>query len=149
MAKSLLLTGLSFVGSALACIHARDAPPSFGYHGLTGPLNWYSLDKTANEKCAFGRNQSPINFRSASCTSSSGITLDLLDRPHGAPFENLGTTVEVTTNGTLTHSNKTYALRQFHFHTPSEHHIDDEYAPLEVHFVFQAAGMPYTFPIVC
>ncbi|GES58888.1 carbonic anhydrase [Aspergillus terreus] len=37
-----------------------------------------------------------------------------------AKFENLGSGLEV-----------------FHFHTPSEHHVNDEYYPMEVHFVFQ------------
>jgi carbonic anhydrase len=31
-------------------------------------------------------------------------------------------------------------LKQFHFHSPSEHHINGQVYPMEVHFVFQADG---------
>ena len=50
----------------------------------------------------------------------------------GAPFENLGSTVEVVVNGTATYNGTTYSLKQYHFHTPSEHRINGEYYPLEV-----------------
>jgi carbonic anhydrase len=34
-------------------------------------------------------------------------------------------------------NNLTYNLRQFHFHEPSEHHIDGKTFPMEMHFVHQ------------
>ena len=33
-----------------------------------------------------------------------------------------------------------YNLAQFYIYTPSEHHINDEEYPLEVHFVFEDSG---------
>jgi carbonic anhydrase len=33
---------------------------------------------------------------------------------------------------------ETYALVQFHFHAPSEHTVDGEHFPMEMHFVHQA-----------
>lgn len=39
---------------------------------------------------------------------------------------------------------KVFDLKQFHFHNPSEHTIDGEYFPLEMHFVHEAAGMSTT-----
>ena len=39
------------------------------------------------------------------------------------------------TGGTLVYNSKTYALKQFHFHTPSEHRMDGESFPLEMHLV--------------
>ena len=48
-------------------------------------------------------------------------------------------------NGTATFDGTNYALKQFHFHTPSEHRIDEEYFPLEMHMVHQATG-PFPHP---
>jgi carbonic anhydrase len=56
-----------------------------------------------------------------------------------AEFENLGTTLEVLATGTTTFAGTEFALKQFHMHTPSEHRIAEEYFPLEVHMVHEAA----------
>lgn len=114
---------------------------TFGYTGLTGPLNWFGLNETANKLCATGKNQSPINLDSSITTAhGSSVTFKVDAYPHGAEFENLGTTVEVPVNGSLVADGKSYKLAQFHFHTPSEHRVDLEYFPMEAHFVFSAAG---------
>jgi len=55
-------------------------------------------------------------------------------------FLNLGTTIEVMVNGTTSFAGADYRLVQFHMHTPSEHHISDEYYPLELHMVHQAVA---------
>jgi carbonic anhydrase len=52
-------------------------------------------------------------------------------------LENLGTTIEVTVNGTTKFGGMDYRLKQFHMHTPSEHRISEEYYPLELHFVHE------------
>lgn len=114
---------------------------NFSYTGLTGPLNWYGLNKTANRLCAVGQNQSPINLDAKVVTRpGTSISLTVQDDPLGGELENLGTTVEVPTNGSLKADGKTYSLAQFHFHTPSEHRLNSEYFPGEVHFVFSAPG---------
>uniref|UniRef100_A0A8H7TN13 Carbonic anhydrase n=1 Tax=Bionectria ochroleuca TaxID=29856 RepID=A0A8H7TN13_BIOOC len=114
---------------------------TFGYTGLDGPLNWYSLNKSANILCAEGHFQSPINLNSSIpvAPGNHGLTLNITSYPEGVELENLGTTLEVPANGTFTTADNTYSLAQFHFHTPSEHRIDLEYHPMELHFVFQAA----------
>ncbi|UKZ81812.1 hypothetical protein TrVFT333_009586 [Trichoderma virens FT-333] len=113
---------------------------TFGYTGLTGPLNWFGLNTTANKLCATGKFQSPVNLDSSiSTVHGSSITFKVDSYPFGSEFENLGTTVEVPVNGSLVSDGKTYKLAQFHFHTPSEHRVDLKYFPMEVHFVFSAA----------
>jgi carbonic anhydrase len=54
--------------------------------------------------------------------------------------ENLGTTIETVVNGTAKIGDATFNLQQFHLHTPSEHRINQEYFPLEMHLVHEAAG---------
>jgi carbonic anhydrase len=43
-------------------------------------------------------------------------------------------------NGTLVVNGTTYPLAQFHFHTPSEHRINNEYFQMECHFVFETSS---------
>lgn len=74
--------------------------------------------------CATGTNQSPIDMVDGvfSLLQGSDVQLTVNDMPDGAEFENLGTTVEVITQGgSLAVAGKTFELQQFHFHLPSEH----------------------------
>ena len=61
-----------------------------------------------------------------------------------AQFSNLGSTVQVFLDGSTTILGKSYSLLQYHFHTPSEHYINGEYFPLEMHLVNQADGKPFS-----
>jgi carbonic anhydrase len=146
---------LAIVGVALsACNYGTSSFPrepsvpvsKFSYVGLTGPLNWYGLNKTANFLCDKGMNQSPIDIIPSAITLDNGAscTLNVPSYPSGALFENLGTNVEVVVNGTLVDGGKTYNLAQFHFHTPSEHRVNEEIYTMELHFVFEAGGKSST-----
>ncbi|KAK7225637.1 hypothetical protein V2G26_013640 [Clonostachys chloroleuca] len=118
---------------------AERAEGSFGYHELEGAINWHALD-SKNKLCATGKAQSPINVVRSERTIVPGRSYDLNipSYPYGAPIQNLGTTVQTTVNGSATILNDpSYVLRQFHFHTPSEHHLDGEHFAGEVHFVFE------------
>jgi carbonic anhydrase len=53
----------------------------------------------------------------------------------------MGSGMEVVMpNGTLVVNGTTYPLAQFHFHTPSEHRINNEYFQMECHFVFETSS---------
>ncbi len=45
--------------------------------------------------------------------------------------------MNVDAGSAIVYNGITYDLLQFHFHAPSEHTIDGEAAPLEIHFVHQ------------
>ena len=119
----------------------------WGYEADDGPANWGSLDD-AWRTCAEGREQSPIDVASA---TEVELPATKIDRPNEAEFEALneagvisaidnGHTIQVNakTGETLTVGGKAYALLQFHFHAPSEHTVDGEHFPMEMHFVHQA-----------
>ena len=145
------------VASALAsyvsasCLHGTSLLPrtelpggkvavsTFGYTGLQGPLNWAGL-ATANSACASSKVQSPINIDDTIGLAKKAPVVKI-DSVQNAEIENLGTTVEIIVNGTTTFAGKDFSLKQFHFHTPSEHRIAEEYFPLEMHMVHEAAGM--------
>ncbi|KAL5407077.1 hypothetical protein PMIN03_007402 [Paraphaeosphaeria minitans] len=140
--KSLLIAGTA----SASCLHGlyRRAEgeveiPQFGYEDTFGPLNWAAL-APENEACATGKNQSPINIDS---TVSLATEKPILDIPQQVvEFENLNTTIEVVVNGTTTFGGNQYGLAQFHIHTPSEHRINREYFPLEVHMVHKGIADP-------
>jgi carbonic anhydrase len=50
-----------------------------------------------------------------------------------------GHTIQITVDegSMFTFGDKTYSLKQFHFHTPSEHTLDGQHAPMEMHMVHQ------------
>jgi hypothetical protein len=149
---NLLVSLLAFTSSVSACAYGTSIHPraegaveisKFGYTGLLGPLNWAALDITANALCSTGTTQSPIDITTETFTkeAGSGFVLKIADQPAGAEFENLGTNVEVVVNGTLENAGKTFSMKQFHFHTPSEHRLNGEYFAMETHFVFESEGM--------
>ncbi|KAL2106722.1 hypothetical protein VUR80DRAFT_6310 [Thermomyces stellatus] len=120
-------------------------PPTFGYDGLDGPLNWHALSEN-NAECALGRHQSPIaldtDVNGVSIVSGDALQLEFEDVPEGAEILNKGTTLEMSANGSLKLGlrGKEYALQQFHFHMPSEHRIEGEVFAMEAHFVFETEG---------
>lgn len=114
---------------------------TFNYTGEGGPLHWVGLNATANRECGHGLTQSPIvlNTQIIPRVPKGSLTMSI-PNVMSAEFENLGSTVEVVVGGKLNANGKDYKLVQFHFHTPSEHRINEEYSPMEVHFVFQTPG---------
>lgn len=136
--RSLLLAGTA----SASCLHgvykraeeAAEGPfqSKFGYEGDFGPANWAGLDPQ-NSACALGKKQSPINIDSSVTAATEKPVLDVPKQ--NSKFLNLNTTIEVEVNGTTTFGGNQFRLAQYHIHTPSEHRINGEYYPLEVHMV--------------
>lgn len=103
----------------------------WGYKGEHGPEHWGDF---ATE-CASGVNQSPINIESATDASLSKLQFDYQGKV--ISLLNNGHTLQTSLEGnnTLTVDGKVFSLKQFHFHTPSENHVDGKEYPLEAHFV--------------
>ncbi|CAO2657532.1 Nn.00g036580.m01.CDS01 [Neocucurbitaria sp. VM-36] len=110
----------------------------FGYGPLNGPFNWATL-AAENEACKAGANQSPINLDNSVTVLAEKPKIDI-PAVEEVEFENLGTTIEVLANGTTSVAGSDFRLVQFHMHTPSEHHLNGEYHPLEVHMVHQGVA---------
>ncbi|KAK4185759.1 alpha carbonic anhydrase [Podospora australis] len=116
---------------------------TFGYTGVIGPHNWAALELPTNNACATGTRQSPIDMVANvfEVIPASDVTIEVNDMPDGADFENLGSTVEVITQGgTLAFDGKTFELQQFHFHLPSEHLDNGTSQAMEMHMVWQSAA---------
>lgn len=99
---------------------------------------WSYADVDAwGETCASGTEQSPVDL--ADAVPEELVDLELDYRTSPATVADTGHSVQTTLEdaGTMTRDGETYALRQFHVHTPSEHHVDGVPYAAEVHLVHE------------
>ncbi len=83
-----------------------------------------------------GFEQSPIDILSAANTNGKH-NIKLFFNDDVKEIENLGHTVQLdfTEGSTIVQDDTTFAFKQCHFHTPSEHLIDGMTFPMEMHIV--------------
>ena len=83
-----------------------------------------------------GLAQSPINLSSTQVAGGSH-TVAFAFQPSGEHVLHKGTTIELEYDegSSVSFDGISYDLRQFHFHTPSEHLVDGVTYPLECHLV--------------
>ena len=88
--------------------------------------------------CAIGRNQSPINIDSAKAytTQLPAIVFDYTKSGAKSVVDNGHTEqVNIAKGDSIQVDGIDFALKQFHFHAPSENTIDGKHFPMEAHFV--------------
>ena len=108
--------------------------PHWSYGGAENPTQWGKLSNDF-ALCELGKDQSPINIKNAVEDRASKIKFDY--KPSPLSIVNNGHTIQVNyaEGSTVTINEEKYALVQFHFHTPSEHEINDKAAAMELHLV--------------
>ncbi len=106
-------------------------------------LNWASLDPSF-KTCGTGLTQSPINIEAKSLQTGPNFQYNYF--PSKGEIHNNGHSIQIDlTKSTQGFSNQLlvngqpYDLIQFHFHTPSENHINGHSFPMEVHLVHKNA----------
>ncbi len=106
----------------------------WGYAGEAGPENWSKIDPKF-AMCGIGRNQSPIDLRGF--VESDLKPLKFAYKAGAADIVNNGHTVQIdyAAGSSLTVDGRTFELKQFHFHAPSENRIGGKQFPLEGHLV--------------
>ena len=106
----------------------------WSYEGETGPEHWAELSQDF-VACKTGIKQSPIDMRESLKAQLSPLEFNY----RGVPLRisNNGHTIQIDQKGagSLKFQGQEYQLLQFHFHTPSEHHVAGESREMEVHFV--------------
>lgn len=133
--SAVLLTFALSVVYLLVLRAAQEAhPPHWTYEGKNGPKEWGSLD-SSYATCAVGKTQSPIDIKGAKKAdlpalnfSYRTVPLSIIDNGH---------TIQVNygPGSTLTVGERLYTLKQFHFHHPSEEHVNGKDFPLVAHLV--------------
>ncbi len=121
-------------------------PVHWSYEEEGGPAAWGSLSPVY-ALCGNGKAQSPINIVKSNAKGDVNWNFDLktssLKIAHTEHMDDIldnGHTIQVTVDegSTFTFGDKSYNLKQFHFHTPSEHTIDGKHMPMEMHMVHQS-----------
>jgi carbonic anhydrase len=125
---------------------AAARPTHWAYAGEDGPDHWGQLDPVY-ATCANGTNQSPIELTGAA--EGAGIAwkanygnsaLVISHNEHMEEIIDNGHTIQISVeaHNTIEVDGQTFTLKQFHFHTPSEHTLNGQHAPMEVHLVHQS-----------
>ncbi|KDP37303.1 hypothetical protein JCGZ_06757 [Jatropha curcas] len=116
----------------------------FGYSATNGPEKWGSLRPTYSQ-CSKGKSQSPINIIKNDSVADGDLKPLIRDYKAanavlvnnvynvGINFERSGAAGQLSLDG------KNYQLANMHWHSPSEHQINEFSYPLELHLVHQAA----------
>ncbi|WP_235074236.1 carbonic anhydrase [Asticcacaulis sp. AC466] len=122
--------------------HGGGAVQHWTYDGETGPQHWAEMGGD-NTVCATGQRQSPIDISGPPRNLSSRLVMQY--KSSLATIQNNGHTIVVTPSdgGGIVLDGVMYTLKQFHFHSPSEHAINGRSTALETHFVHQNAKGEY------
>ncbi|MEL3929310.1 carbonic anhydrase [Aeromonas enteropelogenes] len=119
--------------SLLLALPAFAAAPHWEYSGAAGPDHWAKLTPEFSP-CA-GSNQSPVDL--TGLVEADLPPLVFHYRAGGEFASNNGHTVQIgyAPGSTLELDGMSFELKQFHFHAPSENHIEGKSYPLEGHLV--------------
>jgi carbonic anhydrase len=136
-------TVASSLPSSSTAAASSAAPLEWSYSGETGPDHWG--DMVASCQSGAASSQSPINIDASSLVPESpptagAVTLNYL--PTLFEVENTGHTIEAVPDDLhadyITIDGKKYYLQQFHLHNPSEHTINNQSFPMELHLVHKS-----------
>jgi len=120
------------------CATATEGHSRWGYNCAEGaPFLWGRL-APAYALCGDGRAQSPIDVATTGAVSEPLPPLAPAYGPTDLRVVNNGHSVEADVPveaARLRVGERTYRLVQFHWHTPSEHWLDGEPSPMELHLV--------------
>ncbi len=115
----------------------KDQHAHWDYWGVEDPSHWGMLSKEYLA-CEAGNRQSPVNI---TMTHHGDHHQSLVFHYNTSQLHeiNNGHTIQVShVSGCRVDLNdRQYKLRQFHFHSPSEHHIEGQAFPMEMHLVHQ------------
>jgi len=131
--KKIIMTTLSVMALSSTAVLA-DAAGNWGYEGDTGPAKWGSLSKEFSV-CDTGRLQSPFDIKANFETSLPALSFNYSAAPLDVTRGAHGVTVAIPAGQTMTVGDDVYDLLQYHFHTPSEYHINGKSFPMSLHLV--------------
>ena len=132
----LALLALLSLGLVSPSLLAEQDAPHWTYQGEEGPDHWGELI-AEYRMCAEGMNQSPIDLVADVHTELPELVFDYYSTP--VDQINTGHTIQQNIRPgsflRIPDRGVSYELKQFHFHSPSEHKIDGRSFAMEMHFV--------------
>jgi len=112
--------------------------PHFSYEEGE-PEEWAELSDYY-ETCGTGQEQSPIDLTNAAVADLENIVFDYKETTVNIINNGHTVQVNVVAGSQIVINGGTYELKQFHFHAPSEHTVDGQDYPIEMHLVHQDAN---------
>ncbi|MBS0323936.1 MAG: carbonic anhydrase family protein [Proteobacteria bacterium] len=111
-------------------------PVHWSYEGEGGPANWARL-RPDYATCDSGKRQSPIDIRDTIRVDQEPLRFDY--KPTRFSIVNNGHTIQIGVGegNTVSVMGRTYELKQFHFHKPSEEKINGRGTDMVIHLVHQ------------
>jgi carbonic anhydrase len=136
--NTLVILSLLLTACAAQTEEAHAEPPHWTYEGEEGPEHWGELDSTY-ALCGTGTHQSPIDVGSPQEQDLANIIFHY--QPSAENILNNGHTVQVNYDpgSYIELDGERYDVMQFHYHAPSEHTVDGESFPAELHIVHKNA----------
>lgn len=112
-------------------------PHVWGYTGAIGPSHWASLSPSYR-LAAIGRQQSPIDLADMSDKDLPKIEFNY--KPCKIRLVYNGHTIEEIeeAGSSIRVGEKSFELKQFHFHSPSEHTLHGKHFDMEMHLVHKS-----------
>lgn len=126
---------IAFAAASLLSASANaEQPPHWSYSGKAGPEHWGELAPDFSA-CAAGKNQSPVNL--STMVEGELSPIQFAYKAAGSEVVNNGHAIQVNygAGSSITVDGRSFELKQFHFHSPSENTIEGTQYPLEAHLV--------------
>jgi len=133
-------------GASTETHETKEAPTHWSYEGESGPEHWAAIEK---ESDCDGQAQSPINIIEKDVVliereeqlfnfhyAKETMIHDVINNGHSIQYN-------FDTGDHIDYEGEEFALKQFHFHEPSEHTINGVRYPLEIHLVHQNTEKEY------
>ncbi len=120
----LCTTGLTFAGDA----------HHWGYSGHAGPEHWGEIDP-AFSVCQTGKAQTPIDLVGTADADLPHVVFHYRAGGHDEVHNGHTIQVDYDEGSSIEFDGRQYWLKQFHFHTPSENHVNGKAFPMEAHLV--------------
>ena len=123
-----------FVFASFSAAQEHHAEHVWDYGEAKGPSHWGDL-KPEYAPCKIGRQQSPIDIRNPKKADLPPIQFDY--KPSSLHIIDNGHTIMINyaPGSSISVGGKKYALKQFHFHRPSEEEINGKRYDMVAHLV--------------
>jgi carbonic anhydrase len=110
----------------------------WSYGGSRNPTRWGELSEDYI-LCETGKSQSPIDLPQEIPADETAQPINFNYQRIPLTIKNNGHTIQVNyaPGSSIQINGETYQLLQFHFHTPSEHTVDEKAYGMEMHLVHQ------------
>jgi carbonic anhydrase len=130
----LLISSLAYAGQGSGGHGDAGHAVHWGYAGHQGPEHWGELSHDYSA-CSEGENQSPINL--AGFVESELKPIEFNYEVGGNEVLNNGHTIQLnfSPGSNISVDGREFELKQYHFHAPSENHVNGESYPMEAHLV--------------